>query len=128
MRHAARYPCVLRPSATLVLLITPETAMNLKDIDARIGEAWKAHFKGQYQAAIDQFKQILAEAPDHIDANWGLGLSCRKAGDRQSALQAFERVKELVTKELDAQPEEYERFFMLKRMVTQQIEQMADFI
>jgi hypothetical protein len=40
----------------------------------------------------------------------------------------FQKVRDLVEQELEANPEGYERFFMLKRMVSQQIEQMNDFI
>ena len=99
--------------------------MNQNDIDAQIGEAWQAHYNGQHEVALEKFKQLVAEMPDHIDANWGLGLSYRRAGDRQNALAVFNKVKELVTAELEADPEEYERFFMLKRMVSQQIEQIS---
>jgi len=102
--------------------------MSQKELDAKIGEAWQAHYDGQHRTAIDRFKTIIEEVPDHVDANWGLGLSYRKSGDRENALQIFEKVRDLVRAKLDAEPEDYERFFMLKRMVTQQIEQMSDFI
>ena len=48
--------------------------MNEKDLDVKIGVAWQAHYDGQHDAAVEQFAQIVAEVPDHIDANWGLGL------------------------------------------------------
>ncbi len=103
--------------------------MSQQELDARIGEAWQAHYDGQHRAAIDKFKKIIDEVPDHIDANWGLGLSYRKAGDRENALKIFRKVQELVTKRLDAAPEDdYERYFMLKRMVSQQVDQMSDFL
>ena len=63
-----------------------------------------------------------------MDANWGLGLAYRKAGDRASALQIFQKVRDLVAQQMDVKSDDYERLFMLKRMVTQQIEQMNDFI
>jgi Flp pilus assembly protein TadD len=102
--------------------------MDEKDFDAKISAAWKAHYSGQHEQAIEQFRKLVDQSPDHIDANWGLGLSYRKAGEKANALQVFQKVRDLVTQELETHPESYERFFMLKRMVIQQIEQMNDFI
>lgn len=102
--------------------------MSEKDLDARIGEAWKAHYAGDNYAAVDQFKRLTEEAPDHIDAHWGLGLSYRNAGEKEKALAAFERAKALIDAEIAAHPGERGRLFMLQRMVTQQIEQVADFL
>ncbi len=101
---------------------------NKNDFDARVAEAWKAHYAGQQDVAIQKFIQVVAEAPDAIDARWGLGLSYRKAGERDSALEVFQQVDALLAKALEQETENQERFFMLKRMVKQQIEQMSDFI
>lgn len=101
--------------------------MNTNEIDKKIGDAWQSHYDGQHDSAVKQFSQIVAEAPNHVDANWGLGLSYRKMGDKEKALKAFEKVRDLVTAELEAGTEDYERYLMLQRMVKQQIEQMSDF-
>jgi len=74
------------------------------------------------------FQQILVNAPDHVDANWGLALSYRKVGDRDRALSVFEKVRELVQTRLTTDSEDRARFVMLARMVAQQIEQMSAFI
>jgi Flp pilus assembly protein TadD len=115
-------PCLARAALFL------EKIMDQNDFDAKISAAWKAHYNGQHEQAIEQFRKLVDQAPDHIDANWGLGLSYRKAGDKTAALQVFQKVRDLVNQKLEADPEEYERFFMLKRMITQQIEQINEFI
>jgi lipopolysaccharide biosynthesis regulator YciM len=102
--------------------------MNQKNLDAKIAEAWKAHYARQHQVAVEKFQALVAEAPDNIDANWGLGLSYRGIGDKENALQVFQKVKALVAEQLESDSEERERYFMLSRMVTQQIEQMSTFI
>jgi Flp pilus assembly protein TadD len=102
--------------------------MNQKEIDAKIAEAWKAHYARQHQAAVEVFRQVVAEAPDNIDANWGLGLSYRGTGDKENALRVFQKVKELVAAHMESDSEGRERYIMLSRMVTQQIEQMSNFI
>ncbi len=98
-----------------------------QDIDARIGEAWKAHYEGKEDVAIEHFRRIVDEAPDNIDALWGLGLSYRDAGDKASAVEAFNRVKVMVSAMLDNETGELGRYFMLNRMVHQQLEQMEEF-
>ena len=102
--------------------------MNEQEIKTKLSEAWKARHAGQNQVAIDIFKQIVAEAPDHIDASWGLALCYRAHGDRDNALKVFQKVKDLVSERLQTETDEREKYFMLSRMVIQQIEQMSDFI
>ena len=102
--------------------------MDSKDFDKKISMAWKAHYNGQHEQAISEFKQLVNLAPDNVDANWGLGLAYRKAGDKANALQVFQKVRDLLVQQMDVKSDDYERFFMLKRMVTQQIEQINDFI
>ena len=97
------------------------------EFDNRINAAWKDHYAGQHHNAIEQFKALVAEAPNHIDAHWGLGLSLRKAGEFDAARQEFDQVQALVDAALAEDPAEYERFFMLNRMVKQQIEFLNQF-
>lgn len=101
--------------------------MNQKTIDTQIAEAWKAHYARQHEAAVEKFRQVVAEVPDNIDANWGLGLAYRSTGEREKALEVFQKVKELIAAQMTTDSEDRERYVMLSRMVTQQIEQMANF-
>lgn len=103
--------------------------MTQKDeLGAKIGQAWRAHYGGQNDAALKDFLQLAEQYPDHVDVLWGLGLTYRKIGDLDNALQAFQKVRELVDLEVDPTSENYERFFMLKRMVAQQIAQVDQFL
>jgi len=102
--------------------------MDPKEINARIGQAWKMHYTGKNDAAIEQFERILAEAADPIDAYWGIALSYRKAGNEEKSLEAFQQAADLIAIAAQTDAEHKERYFMLQRMVKQQIEQMADFI
>lgn len=99
--------------------------MNQQDVDARVGTAWAALEAGDYQTAIAEFEQLVAEYPDHIDAQWGLGLAYRRTGNLGTALRAFKRVKAMVETELAEHPKEHGRWFILNRMVQQQIEQLT---
>lgn len=101
-----------------------------KNIDVRIGEAWKAHYQGQDKLAIEQFTSLVKEVPDNVDAHWGLALSYRDAGDLGNAAQSFETAKSMIAARLEGQGDESaerERYVMLSRMVEQQITQLAQF-
>jgi Tfp pilus assembly protein PilF len=99
-----------------------------QNMDARIGEAWKSHRQGQNQQAIEQFLQLLEEAPDNIDAQWGLGLSYRNLQQHENALKIFRKVLDLVETKLESDTNDMERYLMLKRMASQQIESMDEFL
>ncbi len=100
--------------------------MSQQDIDAKIGEAWRAHYSGQDQVAIEKFLQLVTEAPDNIDVYWGLGLSYKDAGDKANAAEAFQKVKSLVTTLLATEAGQLGRYFMLNRMVDQQLQGLSD--
>ncbi len=102
--------------------------MSQKDIEAKIGEAWKAHYGGQNQDAVDRFLQLANEAPTNVDVYWGLGLSYRNLHQAEQALESFRKVKSLVTELIQNEGGELGRYFMLNRMVDQQIHQMEDFL
>lgn len=102
--------------------------MSEKDIDQKIGEAWKAHYKGENARAIDMFTQLAQQNPDHVDVQWGLGLAYRSAGDLDRATEAFKRAKTLIEAALAKNPQEYGRPFLLNRMINQQLDYISDFI
>lgn len=101
--------------------------MSEKDIDSKIGDAWKAHYQGDQSTAIDQFQRLVDQAPESIDAHWGLGLSYRKAGDLEKAREVFNRTKELVEAQMETSSQE-SRLPMLSRMVEQQLTYIGEFI
>lgn len=99
--------------------------MDQQELKAKIGVAWKAHYRGDNEAAIQQFIQLAAEAPDIVDVHWGLGLAYRKAGDLAKALSAFRQAKSLIDQGNSEDPEERGRLTILNRMVNQHIEQLS---
>ncbi len=98
------------------------------ELEQLISKAWKAHYLGDNASALEQFQRLAQDNPSNIDALWGLGLAFRKAGDLERATQIFSQVQSLVNARLDQSDEEYTRYFMLKRMVDQQLTQIDRFI
>lgn len=104
---------------------TPMTT-NDKEFDAKIGAAWKAHFAGQDQSAIDQFTKLAKQAPDNIDVHWGLGLAYRAVEDYSNALAQFENVRDLIATVIETEHGQLGRYFLLNRMAEQQIRILQD--
>lgn len=102
--------------------------MDHEALKSKIGAAWKAHYEGENDIAIDQFSSLAEQHPENVDVLWGLGLSYRKAGDHANALKTFEKIDQLVTSFLENDPDEYERYFMLARMAKQQIKHINEFL
>jgi len=95
-----------------------------ESVAAQVGQAWFHHRQGNNDAAIDQFGRILRSNPDSIDANYGLGLANRAAGNYQAASEAFGRALELTDKAEATSQEERDRYLMLSRMIRQRLEEI----
>lgn len=76
--------------------------MTTMHTDEKIGEAWRLHREGKNSAAVRIFEEILNRTPDHIDANYGLGLAMRGEGNAEGAMKHFKRAQELSNNALNA--------------------------
>src|SRR5262249_53571451 len=74
----------------------PNQKVGSNEIDTLVGQAWSQHYHGENDAAINAFKGLVERATDHIDANFGLALSLKKAGRKDEAVAAFNKAKGLV--------------------------------
>ncbi|MFW5691118.1 MAG: tetratricopeptide repeat protein [Chloroflexota bacterium] len=102
-----------------------------------IGDAWALHRNNQNEEAIAQFRSILDKHPDLVDPNYGLGLAYRAVGNKEQAVQAFQRAYDLASqtlREIRAETEaegvaiatnlgrtDDDRFMMLIRMLYQRL-------
>ncbi len=60
-----------------------------------IEKAHEYRINGQYDEAMELYRQVLAENPDHAEALWGLGLSLMNTGEFDEALETIVRASEL---------------------------------
>jgi tetratricopeptide (TPR) repeat protein len=88
-----------------------------------IARAWHLHREGRQNDAIKGFEAVLKAVPDHIDANYGLGLAQRAGGAKESALESFKSAARLVSREMETNP--VSRYQMLQRMVQQRINELT---
>lgn len=99
----------------------PYSKTDFSEFDNRVGQAWSQHYRKQYDAAIEQFRRLIDEWPDHIDANYGLALSLKMAGQKEKAAEQFAKTKQYVEAERSKVNGDTARFDMLSRMIEQQI-------
>ena len=109
--------------------------------EERIAEAWKTHRRGEHQASIEMFKEILEKSPELIDAFYGMGLAQKALNEKNAATKSFQECLRLARKALDAVNLESrveghhgrndlttyddDRYMMLTRMVHQRLYEMG---
>lgn len=96
-------------------------------IDKKIGAAWKSHRQGMQDQAILEFREILHQDPNHLDALYGLGLAQKASGNKADAEETFLKLKNLLEEILEEQDdlpieEREERYVMISQMVQQQLD------
>ncbi len=116
--------------------------MGNETIAAQIGRAWHYQRDGQADNAIQEFEKILRQAPDDIDANYGMGLAQRTTGHHQKAIEYFQHALDIVdqkdsagriardaaandfqTERIKPNTAEDDRYMMLTRMLKQRLDE-----
>ncbi len=108
--------------------------MSTPNLAARIGQAWRFEREGKAEAAIAEFERILQDAPEDVDALYGMALAQRAAGHRDTAIQNFEKALRQVEAAIAARPRgdghherntpEDDRNMMLARMIRQRLAEL----
>ena len=103
-----------------------------------VSKAWNYQREGKPDTAAAEFEKIVQKYPQDIDANYGLGLALKSAGQIDRAVKSFKTTLELVAeskKTYDATKDqssdqdtiktpEDDRFMMLSRMVNQRLAEL----
>jgi cytochrome c-type biogenesis protein CcmH/NrfG len=109
-------------------------------IATQIGRAWRYQRDGEADTAIREFEKILQQNSDDIDANYGMGLAQRSAGNHQAAVEYFQHALDVVdhrdsagraareaaandfqTERIKPNTAEDDRYMMLTRMLKQRL-------
>ncbi len=104
--------------------MTNKSKRSVEPIDVQVGQAWSYHYKKQNEQAVTEFTRIVETEPNHIDANYGLGMALAAVGKRSEAMQAFQKALALVQEKLTQSGDDEDdaaRYGMLARMITQHL-------
>lgn len=66
-----------------------------ESIDDQLSQAHDHRINGQYEDALNLYRQILEAQPDHAEALWGMGLSLMNTGEFDDSLATLERAAEV---------------------------------
>ncbi|PJF43947.1 MAG: hypothetical protein CUN55_06525 [Phototrophicales bacterium] len=86
--------------------------------------AWRAHYKGDNNDAIERFNKIIASQPQNTDALNGLGLAQKAVGDHLGARVTFRKLLDILERKIEEDPDNETRYRMEMRMIQQQIEML----
>lgn len=81
-------------------------------------KGWHNYGTGDLRAAEDYFRKAISLSPALIDAYYGLGLVQKAAGDRQGAVDTFQKVLDLLEHDTSI---ENTRQAMLHRLANAQV-------
>lgn len=103
--------------------MTTKSKRSVEPIDVQVGQAWSLHYKKQNDQAVAEFARIVDVDPNHIDANYGLGMALAGIGSKAEAVAAFQKALALVEQKLSQAEDEDDRarYGMLMRMIGQQL-------
>ena len=92
------------------------------EVKEQVGQAWSQSYHGKADNAIRAFEGIVSRWPNHVDANYGLALALKNAGQRDKAIESFRKTHQILDEELTkVQGDEIVRYRMLTRMVEQHL-------
>ncbi len=96
---------------------------NATAIDDLIKNAWFAHAQGDQDGAERHFRMALSQAPESVDAHYGLGLTLKAQGRKEEAIQEFQEVLRLLEGGIF---DDRARTEMLQRLAKGQINFLTD--
>jgi tetratricopeptide (TPR) repeat protein len=102
-------------------IIVPDPSSINPEIPADYARrGWLYLSKKQFDLATQDFKQLLAAEPDNIDGWYALGLALKSSGVKKEAVDAFEKVLQLM-----GGIEDKRRISMLTRLTHGQVNQLT---
>ena len=107
--------------------MTDQSSINsASSISDKLKEAWRDHYQHRNEEALAAFEKVVAQDPEHIDAQYGLALTLAALGQAARAAEAFNQAAQLIEVQIRQQPADDEdaRYRMLARMINQQIDML----
>jgi tetratricopeptide (TPR) repeat protein len=85
---------------------------NPDSVEAQTNLGWGLYGEGRYADAIPLFEKAIALNDGFFDAYYGMALTCKKAGQTEPAIAAFEKAQSLL-----ASIEDKNRALLMNRII-----------
>ena len=76
--------------------IDPNEFKEPTDYDGFMQRGWAHHARGSQNQAESDFRRAISYSPESVDANYALGLVMKSQGNKEGAVELFNKAMELI--------------------------------
>ena len=76
--------------------IDPNESKEPTDYNGFMQRGWANHARGNQNQAESDFRRALSYSPESVDANYALGLVMKSQGNKEGAVDLFNKAMELI--------------------------------
>ena len=102
--------------------IEPNEFKEPTDYDGFMQRGWAHHARGSQNQAESDFRRAISYSPESVDANYALGLVMKSQGNKEGAVELFNKAMELIKQGII---EDYSQSEMMRRLTLGHINELT---
>lgn len=102
--------------------VDPESIEEPELVSDYLRRGWAYHAREDNDAAVEDFRTALDMDPKSVDAAYGLGIALKAGGQKEQAVEAFQKAANLLE---EGAVEDHDRSEMLHRLSIGQINELT---
>jgi tetratricopeptide (TPR) repeat protein len=102
--------------------IDPNEFKGPTDYNGFMQRGWAYHARGNQDQAESDFRRALSYSPESVDANYALGLVMKSQGNKEGAVELFNKAMELIKQ---GKIEDHPRSEMMRRLTLGHINELT---
>ena len=102
--------------------IDPNEFKEPTDYDGFMQRGWAHHARGSQNQAESDFRRAISYSPESVDANYALGLVMKSQGNKEGAVELFNKAMELIKQGII---EDYSQSEMMRRLTLGHINELT---
>ena len=91
------------------------------DHDSFMKRGWVYHARGEQEKAESDFRRAASYSPESVDAKYALGLVLKSQGNKQEAIELFEKTMDLI---VQGKIEDHSKSEMMRRLTLAHINEL----
>ena len=102
--------------------IDPNEFKEPTDYNSFMQRGWAHHARGSQNQAESDFRRAISYSPESVDANYALGLVMKSQGNKEGAVELFNKAMELIKQ---GTIEDHSRSEMMRRLTLGHINELT---
>ncbi|MEE9189035.1 MAG: tetratricopeptide repeat protein [Anaerolineales bacterium] len=102
--------------------IDPNEFKEPTDYNGFMQRGWAYHARGSQNQAESDFRRAISYSPESVDANYALGLVMKSQGNKEGAVELFNKAMELIKQ---GTIEDHSRSEMMRRLTLGHINELT---